>query len=57
MLLPTLYNALWRIAPPLIRRYLRKRARKNPAHLDTRRFRGRNPRRTAAYRRTAPPLP
>ena len=34
MLLPTLYNALWRIAPPLIRRYLRKRARKNPAYLE-----------------------
>ena len=34
MLLPALYNALWRIAPPLIRRYLRKRARKNPAYLE-----------------------
>ena len=34
MLLTTLYNALWRIAPPLIRRYLRKRARKNPAYLE-----------------------
>ena len=34
MLLTTLYNALWRIAPPLIRHYLRKRARKNPAYLE-----------------------
>lgn len=34
MLLPILYNVLWRIAPPLIRRYLRKRARKNPAYLE-----------------------
>ena len=34
MLLPTLYNALWRIAPPFIRHYLRKRARKNPAYLE-----------------------
>ena len=34
MLLTTLYNALWRIAPPLIRRYLRQRARKNPAYLE-----------------------
>ena len=34
MLLPALYNALWRIAPPLVRRYLRKRARKNPAYLE-----------------------
>ena len=34
MLLTTLYNALWRITPPLIRRYLRKRARKNPAYLE-----------------------
>ena len=34
MLLPALYNALWRIAPPLIRHYLRQRARKNPAYLE-----------------------
>ncbi len=34
MLLPALYNALWRIAPPLIRHYLRKRTRKNPAYLE-----------------------
>ena len=34
MLLPALYNALWRIAPPLIHSYLRKRARKNPAYLE-----------------------
>ncbi len=34
MLLTTLYNALWRIAPPLIRHYLRKRARKNPSYLE-----------------------
>ena len=34
MLLSILYNTLWRIAPPFIRRYLRKRARKNPAYLE-----------------------
>ncbi|MDO5059558.1 MAG: lipid IV(A) 3-deoxy-D-manno-octulosonic acid transferase [Neisseria sp.] len=27
------YRQLWRIAPPLIRRYLKKRARNNPAYL------------------------
>ena len=27
------YNVLWRIAPPIIRFYLRRRARKNPAYL------------------------
>jgi len=34
MLLSILYNTLWHIAPPFIRRYLRKRARKNPAYLE-----------------------
>ncbi|MFH6974429.1 lipid IV(A) 3-deoxy-D-manno-octulosonic acid transferase [Neisseria sp. 23W00296] len=34
MLLSFLYRILWRIAPPLIRRYLRRRARKNPAYLE-----------------------
>ena len=34
MLLSILYNTLWRIAPPFIRHYLRKRARKNPAYLE-----------------------
>ncbi|HFC8518378.1 lipid IV(A) 3-deoxy-D-manno-octulosonic acid transferase [Neisseria weaveri] len=34
MILRWLYTRLWRIAPPLIRRYLRKRARKNPAYLE-----------------------
>ena len=29
-----LYQQLWRIAPPLIRHYLRKRAQKNPAYLQ-----------------------
>lgn len=28
-----LYSALWRVAPPIIRHYLRKRARKNPDYL------------------------
>ncbi len=28
------YTQLWRIAPPLIRRYLRRRARKAPAYLE-----------------------
>ena len=32
--LSLLYRALWQIAPPLIRRYLRRRAVKNPAYLD-----------------------
>ena len=29
-----LYQQLWRIAPPLIRHYLRKRGKKNPAYLQ-----------------------
>lgn len=31
---PHLYNLLWKIAPPVIRYYLRRRARKNPAYLE-----------------------
>ena len=30
MILHTLYNTLWTIAPPIIKHYLRKRARQNP---------------------------
>ncbi|MDK4688410.1 lipid IV(A) 3-deoxy-D-manno-octulosonic acid transferase [Kingella negevensis] len=32
-MLTTLYNALWHIAPPIIKHYLRKRAQKNPDYL------------------------
>lgn len=32
-MLPTLYRLLWSIAPPLIRRYLRRRAQAAPAYL------------------------
>ena len=32
-MLPQTYNLLWRIAPPLIKHYLRRRARKNPDYL------------------------
>lgn len=33
-MLSTVYGILWRLAPPLIRHYLHKRARKNPAYAE-----------------------
>ena len=33
MLLNLIYQTLWHIAPPFIRRYLRRRARQAPAYL------------------------
>ncbi|MDO4877925.1 MAG: lipid IV(A) 3-deoxy-D-manno-octulosonic acid transferase [Neisseria sp.] len=33
-MIPALYRLLWRIAPPFIRLYLRRRARGNPAYLE-----------------------
>ena len=33
-MLAWIYRQLWRAAPPLVRRYLRRRARKNPAYLE-----------------------